>query len=280
MADTAVRNVWHERRREILSTARNVWVGQESAEDIIFTHHKHAKFIKSVGRAQRMDMMTVATATVFFHRFCLMERERRWALHRPCVVAMACLFLATKAENHRCKLRDIVVVGVHYYERQSAYIERRGDACNEIIQQVLRAETDVMVCLDFDFDPGHPLSFLSEIVDSVAEPSGITPDQKQRLTVRAWDIAVETLTTTLCCQYNPRLVAVVSVYMASRWFTHEFTLIAMRKTEDGPERETQWWKLRGCSNEFIGDMTRQIKEGVAIGHKYSIELSSPPPTDT
>lgn len=237
----AARTTWEERRTS--ESSNNEWSERQRS------HVKGAKFIVRLGKAVKLDMVSIATACAFFHHYYNFAGELDDSNRH--IVMMACLFLGAKAECKYCSSSLIVSHGLNLHD--GSVVTSNDDAHPIVLQAVYDMQFDIMQRLDFEFSVDHPFSFIPSVIERLREPSGLSDNHTKRLTEKAWDIARESVLTTLCLQYSPRHVATATVFMASCWFSGQFSLQLADTYPEG------WWNGLQCSSVFIKDIANQIK---------------------
>jgi len=166
-----------------------------------------------------MPQLTIATASVFCHRFFASHSHGAPANDRY-VVATACLFLAGKVEETPKPLNEVVRVCFlvqHKHEYESALKQiHQKDQLEEQRERVLQAERLLLHTLGFDFNVEHPYKHLLHLAKRLNQSQDLPEDSSRSLTQVAWNFANDSLRTTLCLQFSASDIANAVLYLASK----------------------------------------------------------------
>lgn len=191
-----------------------------------------AKFIKSLGTVFQLHYNTIATATVFFHRFYMFYSFRLFPIHPT---AATCLFLAGKAEETPKKSNDIV--------RHARSILSDADFAAfgpDPKEEILTLERILLQTLRFDLEVEHPYDYLIKYVKQITvSKEGQTEDEAHKgLLQAAWTFLNDSCCTTVCLRYEPEIVAIAMILMASKTGSFVITDWDSRRPH-----HKEWWDV-------------------------------------
>eukprot|EP01103_Thecamoeba_quadrilineata_P016332 TRINITY_DN5433_c0_g1_i2.p1 TRINITY_DN5433_c0_g1~~TRINITY_DN5433_c0_g1_i2.p1 ORF type:complete len:438 (+),score=36.17 TRINITY_DN5433_c0_g1_i2:80-1393(+) len=162
--------------------------------------------IKDAGDHLKMPQITIATATVFFHRFFKKNSFMKYDCY---IVGIACLFLAGKVEDTPKKLNDVITTS---FQLRFSGIKITEKGLKESKELVLDYEFEMLQALTFDLVIEHPYTFIIKYARALKVP--------QTLLQTSWNFINDSLSTTLCLYYTPQLVASAAIYLASKCISH------------------------------------------------------------
>uniref|UniRef100_A0A7S0CRS5 Cyclin-like domain-containing protein n=1 Tax=Amorphochlora amoebiformis TaxID=1561963 RepID=A0A7S0CRS5_9EUKA len=166
-----------------------------------------------------MEQMSIATASVYFHRlycrYSFKDYDRE-------LVACTCLFLAGKTEETRKKLDDVVD---HFnyviHCRVKGKTKRPSKSSQEFKQfraKVIEMEAVLMEALEFKFYVAHPYPLLiSNLRKLFPDKDGVHGKDlggQKGLAQLAWFFVNDSLRTTLCLTHPPQKIALAAIYLA------------------------------------------------------------------
>eukprot|EP01112_Ceratiomyxa_fruticulosa_P016303 TRINITY_DN4902_c0_g2_i1.p1 TRINITY_DN4902_c0_g2~~TRINITY_DN4902_c0_g2_i1.p1 ORF type:complete len:448 (-),score=96.41 TRINITY_DN4902_c0_g2_i1:12-1355(-) len=192
------------------------------------------ELIQEFGILMKLPEVTMATAQVLFHRFYQQVSFRRFDVQ---LSALACIFLASKVEEHPRKIRDAINV-FHRMMLKREGIENPlildtskslyWDLKNALIktERFILKELGFLVYIEV---PQRFISFYTKILNGPKE-----------LPQRAWPLVNDCLRTTVCIRFRPESIAAASIYMAARYLGLPL-----------PEVPEPWWELFDTTWEEI-----------------------------
>jgi len=195
-------------------------------------------FLSDTGAHLKMPQLTIATATVLFHRF--------YAIHQikdkdKDLTAMTCLFLAGKVEETPRKLKHVIEIGFKYlHHRDVNQKDKETEEYLQLREQVLLHEFLLLQTLGFDLQIDHPYKNLLAVVRSLKAD--------KELAQFAWNFVNDSLRTTVCLQYPPSVVALACIYLAAKY----------RRSILGDGKK--WWTEHSVTLVQLHDIARQILE--------------------
>ncbi|XP_057541219.1 cyclin-L1-1 isoform X2 [Amaranthus tricolor] len=200
--------------------------------------------IQESGILLKLPQAVMATGQVLLHRFYCKKSFVRFNVKR---VAASCVWLASKLEESPRKARQVLIV-FHRMEcrRENLPIEHL-DLCSkkysELKMDLIRTERHLLKEMGFICHVEHPHKFISNYLATLGTP----PELRQE----AWNLANDSLRTTLCVQFKSEVVACGVVYAAARRF-------GVPLPENPP-----WWKVFDADKVGIDEVCK------VLAHLYS-----------
>lgn len=189
------------------------------------------RFIQDLG-ARKLDLhhCTVATGSVFFHRFYMFYSFRQFHIYP---MAAACLFLAGKVEETPKKSNDIVKFSKTILSDQD--FATFGQDPKE---EILTLERILLQTLRFDLEVEHPYDHLVKYAKHCVV---VRAGQKEEighkeLLQSAWTFCNDSFCTIVCLQYEPEIVAIAMILLACKTSSFEILNWDNRRTE-----HRNWW---------------------------------------
>ncbi|KAM0882930.1 hypothetical protein ACQ4PT_031964 [Festuca glaucescens] len=182
------------------------------------------------------------TAQVLLHRFYCKQSLARFSVKR---VAATCVWLSSKLEESPRGLESVVRV-FHRIEcrRHGAPIRHlRDSSLEELVTDLSRLERRVLKELGYVCHVEHPHKFIPSYLNVLEAPE---------LMQVAWNLANDSLRTTLCVRFKSEIVACGVIYAAAR-------RSGVPLPEDPP-----WWTLFDTDEAGIQEVCR------VIAHLYSL----------
>lgn len=211
----------------------------------------YCEFLKDSGIELKMPQLTIATASVFCHRFYACHSHGAPANDRY-VVATACLFLAGKGEETPKPLNEVVrvcylVQDKHEYESALKQIHLK-DQLEEQREKVLQAEKLLLHTLGFNFNVEHPYKHLLHLAKRLNQSQDLLEESSRSLTQVAWNFANDSLRTTLCLQFSASDIANAVLYLASKLLETTLNL------------QKDWWKDYHVEQLACDEISNQIMD--------------------
>jgi len=177
--------------------------------------HRHTAcgFIQEVGMKLKMPQYTIATAIVYFHRFYMRHTFQAYDKHW---VGTACLFLAGKAEETPRKLKDAVNMGYLMKYPERAPLKPDSEEAVRRQEMIVNIEREVLKAILFNMKVAHPYQ---ELIKTVKQMKG-----QRELAQVAWNLVNDSLRTTCCLRFKPKMVAIASIYLASKMINQSVQL--------------------------------------------------------
>ncbi|KAF3454394.1 hypothetical protein FNV43_RR04841 [Rhamnella rubrinervis] len=201
--------------------------------------------IQESGILLRLPQAVMATAQVLFHRFYCKKSFARFNVKK---VAASCVWLASKLEECPRKARQVIIV-FHRMEcrRENLaieYLDPFSKKYTDLKMELSRAERHILKEMGFICHVEHPHKFISNYIATLETP----PELRQE----AWNLANDSLRTTLCVRFKSEVVACGVVYAAARRFQ-------VPLPENPP-----WWKAFDADKSGIDEVCR------VLAHLYSL----------
>eukprot|EP00854_Cymbomonas_tetramitiformis_P006715 gene6715-8035_t len=223
---------------------------------------QYCEFLKEAGNDLKVPQLTLATATVFCHRFFA---HRAHSLKKGpvendhMVIAAACLFLAGKVEETPKQLKDVIFVTYKLRrkrssEREKLAIHHSKEMYEEEREKLLQAERRLLYTLGFEFEVEHPYKHLVEAVRNkftFTEKSDPEKEkaEKTQIARMAWCFVNDSLRTSLCLQYEPKKIAVAAIFLAAK-----YQKVLLESCNSG----SAWWEDCAVGRSDIEDITVQM----------------------
>lgn len=200
------------------------------------------RFIMSCGTEMSLGHNTIATGAVYFHRFYMFHTFQEFPRY---VTACCCLFLAGKVEETPKKCRDIIATARSIVEEPS--FQAFSEDARKAKEEVMTLESILLQTIKFDLEVDHPYNFLVSYAKSLKGDKL----KVQKMVQMAWNFVNDSLSTTVCLQWEPEIIAVALIHLASK--LSKFT--AADWTGRQPNH-LRWWDM------FISDVTMEILEDI------------------
>ncbi|KAL8140386.1 hypothetical protein V2J09_006407 [Rumex salicifolius] len=200
--------------------------------------------IQESGILLKLPQAAMATGQVLFHRFFCKKSFGRFDVKR---VAASCIWLASKLEECPKKARHVIIV-LHRMEcrRENlpiGHLDLFSKKYSELKMDLIRTERHLLKEMGFICHVEHPHKFISNYLATLGTP----PELRQE----AWNLANDSLRTTLCVRFRSEVVACGVVYAAARRFQ-------VPLPENPP-----WWKAFDADKSGIDEVCR------VLAHLYS-----------
>ncbi|CAN6241890.1 unnamed protein product [Urochloa humidicola] len=200
--------------------------------------------IQESGILLRLPQAVMATAQVLFHRFYCKKSFVRFSAKR---VAASCVWLAGKLEESRRESKHIIFV-LHRMEcrRENLpieYLDVSSQKYSELMHDLMRTERHLLKEMGFICHVEHPHKFIPNYLVTLEAPD---------LIQEAWNLANDSLRTTLCVRFKSEVIACGVVYAASR-----------RRGISLPE-DPPWWTVFDADEAGIQEVC------LVLAHLYSL----------
>ncbi|KNA06184.1 hypothetical protein SOVF_183400 [Spinacia oleracea] len=202
--------------------------------------------IQESGILLKLPQAVMATGQVLFHRFYSKKSFARFNVKR---VAASCVWLASKLEESPRKARQVLIV-FHRMEcrRENLPVEHLdlfSKKYSELKMDLIRTERHLLKEMGFICHVEHPHKFISNYL------AVLDVKENPELRQDAWNLANDSLRTTLCVRFKSEVVACGVVYAATRRF-------GVPLPENPP-----WWKVFDADKSGIDEVCR------VLAHLYS-----------
>ena len=199
-----------------------------------------ARFIIDAGTKMGLRFDTCATGVVYFHRFYLFHSFKDF--HRY-ITAAGCLFLAGKVEETPKKCKDIIKIAQNIMSPQLFSVF--GDDPKE---EVMTLERILLQTIKFDLQVDHPYACLLKFAKQVKADK----EKTQKLVQMAWTFINDSLCTTLCLQWEPEIIGMSLMYLATRLAKFEINDWHGKQTGS----KLKWWE------GLVPDITVELMEDI------------------
>ncbi|CAN8304160.1 unnamed protein product [Cochlearia groenlandica] len=201
--------------------------------------------IQEGGILLKLPQAVMATGQVLFHRFYCKKSLAKFDVK---IVAASCVWLASKLEENPKKARQVIIV-FHRMEcrrenLQMDHLDLYSKKYSELKVELSRTERHILKEMGFVCHVEHPHKFISNYLATLETP----PELRQE----AWNLANDSLRTTLCVKFRSEVVACGVVYAAARRFQ-------VPLPENPP-----WWKAFDADKSSIDEVC------VVLAHLYSL----------
>jgi protein BUR2 len=190
---------------------------------------KGVNFITQVGIMLKLPQLTLATASVYLHRFFMrhaMVQHNKPGLHHYSVAATA-LFLATKVEENYRKMKELVVACCRVAQKQpNLVVDEQSKEYWKWRDTILHNEDLLLEALCFDLQLEQPYRLLLDYLRYY----DVQANKQLRNT--SWAFLNDSLVTTMCLQLTPAAIAGSALYMGVK-----FAGISLPDDERG----RPWW---------------------------------------
>ena len=225
-----------------LQRAPSILDGMDSTQEQS-NRSKGVNFITQVGMLLKLPQLTLATASVYLHRFfmrhSMVDLHNRPGLHHYAIAATA-LFLATKVEENCRKMKELVVACCRVAQKQpSLVVDEQSKEYWKWRDTILHNEDLLLEALCFDLQLEQPYRILFEFLCYY----GVQNDKNLRNV--SWAYLNDANLTTMCLLFPTRLIAGSALYAAAK-----FTGVTFPDEHGQP-----WWEHLGLD---IGDIRRAV----------------------
>ncbi|KAL6523620.1 Cyclin-L1-1 [Orobanche gracilis] len=201
--------------------------------------------IQESGILLKLPQAVMATGQVLFHRFYCKKSFARFNVKR---VAASCVWLASKLEESPRRARQVLTV-FHRMEcrRESLPIEHLDTSPKKYVDlkaDLIKTERHLLKEMGFICHVEHPHKFISNYLATLGTPPELRQD--------AWNLANDSLRTTLCVRFKSEVVACGVVYAAARRFQ-------VPLPENPP-----WWKAFDADKSEVDEVCR------VLAHLYTL----------
>ncbi|KAK6333206.1 hypothetical protein TWF718_011028 [Orbilia javanica] len=233
MMDDSDRNdQWLFTDEELLKTpsiVRNGITFQQEREG----RSKGCNFILQVGIKLKLPQLTLATASVFLHRFFMRESLKDFHYYN---VAATALYLATKVEENCRKLSDLIqAVARTAQKNDQIIIDEQSKEYWKWHDTIMFTEEYMLAALCYDFNVEKPYKLLQDYLQLIKVENGAAKE-KDIMKV-AWAFINDSHLTVLCLMFPASTIAGAALYMSAK-----FNDTAFKDKDDKP-----WWEVIGVN---------------------------------
>ncbi|KAF9372775.1 hypothetical protein CPB97_001013 [Podila verticillata] len=209
MSSLGVDNQWLFKKEDLYRTpsAQNNIGFREEKE----SRSKGVLFIITVGMHLKLPQLTMATAALFFHRFYMRHSLTRFKFYD---VGATCLYLASKTEESTRKFKDVIVACAQKAAKKDVPFDDNSKEYRIWKDTIVHTEEVLLEALCFELTVEHPYHYLLTLFEN-----HFTKDQHlgRKLKQVAWAFLNDSLRTTLCLIYPPKIVALAAIHVAGKY---------------------------------------------------------------
>ena len=203
---------------------------------------KGVNFILQVGIMLKLPQITLATASIFLHRFYMRHSMQNSArgpgLHYYSMAATS-LFLATKVEENCRKMKELVIACVRVAQKDpQKLVDEQDKEYWRWRDNILQYEDTLLEAICFDLSLEPPYKTLFELLLFFRE------EHNKRLRNAAWAFVNDSCLTMLCLLFSSRTIATSALYVAAKHCEVAFP-------DDAQGRP--WWDVIGVD---LGDIQK------------------------
>ncbi|KAL3642921.1 Cyclin-L1-1 [Castilleja foliolosa] len=195
--------------------------------------------IQESGILLKLPQAVMATGQVLFHRFYCKKSFARFNVKS---VAASCVWLASKLEESPREARQVLIVFRRMECRREnlpiEHLDRSSKRYVDLKAELTRTERHLLKEMGFICHVEHPHKFISNYLATLGTP----PELRQE----AWNLANDSLRTTLCVRFKSEVVACGVIYAAARRFQVPLP--------DNPP----WWKAFDADKSGIDEVCRVL----------------------
>lgn len=231
---TVVESQWLFTESELLLTP-SIIAGGLSPEKERENRAKGVNFILQAGIMLKLPQITLATASVFLHRFymrhSMVEVPAKVPGYHYYSIAATCLFLATKVEENCRKMKELVIACVKVAQKDpNKLVDEQDSEYWRWRDNILHSEDVLLETLCFDLSLEAPYKTLFELLLQLHK------ENHKRLRNAAWAFVNDSCLTMLCLLFSSRTIAASALYAAAKYIGVSFP-------DDKSGRP--WWDYAG-----------------------------------
>lgn len=226
-----------EGARFIMQCGTTMGLGKNNKNKLFNSKNHFVKFMCML--IHLLGHNTIATGVVYFHRFYMFHSFKTFPRY---VTACCCLFLAGKVEETPKKCMDIIKTARSLLP--DSKFKSFGDDPKE---EVMTLERILLQTIKFDLQVEHPYNFLVKYAKCLKGDKA----KLQKMVQMAWNFVNDSLSTVLSLQWEPEIIAVAMIHLASK--------LSKFVVDDWTGRQPnhlRWWDM------FVADITMEILEDI------------------
>ncbi|KAF6225697.1 hypothetical protein HO133_009697 [Letharia lupina] len=169
---------------------------------------KGVNFILQVGIMLKLPQITLATASVFLHRFYMRHSMQIYHYYS---MAATCLFLAYKVEECVRKMKELVVACVRVAQKDPhKNVDEQDKEYWRWRDNILQYEDLLLEAICFDLSLEPPYKTLFDLLMQFEQ------GDNKKLRNAAWAFVNDSCLTTLCLLFPSRTIAASALYAAAK----------------------------------------------------------------
>ncbi|SOV17200.1 cyclin [Plasmodium gaboni] len=235
------------------------------------------QLLQEAGIILKLKAVTIVTSQVLFHRFYFKKSFTDFDVN---IIAPSALYLSCKLEEDFCRIYKIIntfhflckyehIKSKHlYFDIKNLNMEHfriniESEEYKNMKVDIYTYELLILKEIGFLVHKinQHPHSFLLPYIYSLFNNlNTIDKDLTKNLAQISWGFLNDSMRTTLCCEYQPRCIAVASIFLAA----YKLNIPLMKNTN--------WFKLFDVDYEDIKKICIRILELYKIGRCHYIDV--------
>lgn len=125
---------------------------------------KGIRFLRECCEKLDASVITFCTASTYYHKFFMSANSQKYD---PYLIAVSCIYLASKVEDDDIKIRDIINVGYHTIHKNESPLSL--DPYLELRDALVECELLLMRFLNFDLEVESPKKYLLYFIMAVKD---------------------------------------------------------------------------------------------------------------
>ena len=234
-------------RRDGIASALEKQYRRETCE---FAHNCATR-LELFSTRHRDGRLVLATAQVFFHRFFAVKSFQD---HDRFLVAQACVFLASKVEEHPQRLQEILLAfheERHGLKRGAGTLDPTSAEYAQLKESVLKAEFCLLSIVSFDLTVEHPYEAINGLIEKMHRSGHISESDHCTFLEAAISFLTDSFRTSLCLQHEPKTIASGIIFLS--------TVYLRKLPPEGPMVKA-YWNLLSISERSIRSICEQVME--------------------
>ena len=195
--------------------------------------------------------LVMATAHVFFHRFFAVKSFQE---HDRFLVAQACIFVASKVEEHPQRLQEILLAfheERHGLKRGAGTLDPTSAEYAQLKESVLKAEFCLLSIVSFDLTVEHPYEAINGLIEKMHRSGHISESDHCTFLEAAISFLTDSFRTSLCLQHEPKTIASGIIFLST---------VYLRKLPPKGPMVKAYWNLLSISERSIRSICEQVME--------------------
>lgn len=176
---------------------------------------------------------------------------------RVCVgqlVAQACIFLASKVEEHPQKLQKVLLACHevrHRPQTSGSSLDPTSDEYAKLKEAVLKTERILLNTVSFDLDIEHPYEAIVSLIKTMRRSGHVNEDDQRNFSQAAVNFLNDSMRTSMCLQFEPKKIAAGIIFLST---------VYLRKVPQKGPMLKKYWDLLKISERSIRSICEQVME--------------------
>ncbi|KAF9110543.1 hypothetical protein BGX27_006203 [Mortierella sp. AM989] len=171
---------------------------------------KGVTFIIQVGMHLKLPQLTMATAALFFHRFYMRHSLKDYKFYD---IGATCIYLASKTEESTRKFKDVIIACAQKAAKKEIQIDDSSKEFRVWKDTIIYTEEILLEALCFELSVEHPYQFMLSLFNNHYADA----QRARKLKQVAWAFINDSLRTTLCLLYPPKIIALAAIHIAAKY---------------------------------------------------------------